>query len=128
MSARVAARATRAAQQHGARIVPWDRLADELTRADLVVSATASAAPVLEAPLMRTALAHRDQPLVIFDLAVPRDVAPEVAALPGVTVIDLTTLSSSTESRRTVDKRSRAAVRNRPTSPISSLRNVTPTV
>jgi glutamyl-tRNA reductase len=88
---RDAARAARAAQLHGARAVDWDALATELAAVDLVVCATASAEPILAAAL----LAGRTRPLVIFDLAVPRDVAADVAGLPGVTLIDLTTVGSA---------------------------------
>jgi glutamyl-tRNA reductase len=58
---------------------------------DLVVCATASAEPILDAAL----LAGRTRPLVIFDLAVPRDVAADVVDVPGVTLIDLTTVGSA---------------------------------
>ncbi len=83
------ARAARAAELHGARAVPWDGLVDELTRADLVICATASAQPVLHPDML-----DADRPLVILDLAVPRDVAPEVAERPNVVLIDLTTVGS----------------------------------
>ena len=55
--------------------VPFDELDEALAEADLVVSATASTEPVLTA----ARLAGRERPLVVLDLAVPRDVAPEVA-------------------------------------------------
>jgi glutamyl-tRNA reductase len=94
---RGATRAARAARLHGARPVRWDTLVDELAAVDLVVCATASAEPVLSVEIIQAAQEKRaTHQLVIFDLAVPRDVAPEVAALPGVTLIDLTTLSTAT--------------------------------
>jgi glutamyl-tRNA reductase len=84
-------RAARAAELHDARAVPWAALADELAGVDLVVCATASPEPVLTAELLGT----RTRALSIFDLAVPRDVAPDVAGRPGVTLIDLTTVAGS---------------------------------
>jgi glutamyl-tRNA reductase len=87
------ARAARAAELHGAHAVPWDGLVDELSRVDLVICATASAQPVLD-PDMLDPDRLTDRPLVIIDLAVPRDVAPEVAERPNVVLIDLTTVGS----------------------------------
>jgi len=62
-------------------------LPDGIREADLVVSATASPATVIPAELVRTARAGVDAPLVLLDLAVPRDVEPDAAGVPGVTVI-----------------------------------------
>jgi glutamyl-tRNA reductase len=91
------ARATRAAGAHGALAVEYAGLADHLANVDLVVCATASADPVLTVEAVAGAVERREgRPLVIFDLAVPRDVAPEVADLPGVVVIDLGTIGAAT--------------------------------
>ena len=62
-----------------------------LAGADLVVGATASTGPVLTATTVAAALAGatRPGPLVLLDLAVPRDVDAGVAELPGVALIDL---------------------------------------
>ena len=92
---RGAERAARLAEAYGASAVPFDDLDRALAEADLVVCATASTEPVLTA----ARLAGRERPLVVLDLAVPRDVAPEVADLPHVTVIDIDGLAAS---RRTL--------------------------
>lgn len=92
---RGAERAGRIAANHGGRPVPLDALAAELAAADLVVSATASTRQVLTAELVAAATADRSGPLLILDLAVPRDVAPGVAELPGVEVVDIETLGLS---------------------------------
>jgi glutamyl-tRNA reductase len=92
---RGAARAERLAEAYGAHAVPFEELDAALDEADLVVSATASTQPVLTAER----LAGRSRPLVVLDLAVPRDVAPEVAELPNVTVVDIDGLAAS---RRTL--------------------------
>jgi glutamyl-tRNA reductase len=60
-----------------------------LGEALLVVGATASRAPVLDRATVERAMADRQRPLVILDLALPRDVEPEVRGVPGVTLIDL---------------------------------------
>jgi glutamyl-tRNA reductase len=90
------ARAARAAKVHRAQTVEFAALGDQLSTVDVVVCATASVQPVLTADLVATAMARRaGRPLVIFDLAVPRDVAAEVADLPGVTLVDLATVGAA---------------------------------
>jgi glutamyl-tRNA reductase len=88
-------RARRLAELHGAVAVDFSDLIGTLSTVDLVVCATASPGPVLTATAVSTALGRRTGrgELTILDLAVPRDVAPDVAALPGVTVIDLARLN-----------------------------------
>jgi glutamyl-tRNA reductase len=92
---RGAARAERLAEAYGATAVPFDALDSAIAAADVVVCATASTEPVLTA----AALAGRERPLVVLDLAVPRDVAPDVAGLPNVTVVDIESLAAG---RRTL--------------------------
>ncbi|GLY23587.1 glutamyl-tRNA reductase [Micromonospora sp. NBRC 101691] len=85
-------RAERLAESYGASAVPMTELADALSTVDIVVAATAATEPVLTEPVVRQALARRGAgrgPLVLLDLAVPRDVGPGVAELPGVEVIDI---------------------------------------
>lgn len=95
-------RAAALASRLGARAVPWSSVAEELVQADLVVSATASPVPVLDAATVASAVADpaRDpvRPLIVVDLAVPRDVDAEVADVEGVTVYDLDDLKASAES------------------------------
>jgi glutamyl-tRNA reductase len=68
----------------GGRAVPLDALGAALDGADLVISCTGATGTVLTADVLGAA-----RPRVIIDLALPRDVAAEVGALPGVTLIDL---------------------------------------
>jgi glutamyl-tRNA reductase len=86
---RSAERAARLAEAYGATAVPFDQLDDALAAADLVVSATASTRPVLS-----RARLERARPVVVLDLAVPRDVAPDATGVDGVTVIDIDTLAA----------------------------------
>ena len=86
---RGAERATRLAEAYGATAVPFAELDEALAAADLVVSATASTRPVLS----RERLEHA-RPVVVLDLAVPRDVAPDATSIDGVTVIDIDTLAA----------------------------------
>ncbi|WP_344618259.1 glutamyl-tRNA reductase [Dactylosporangium salmoneum] len=95
------ARAERLAELHGAEAVPFAELPSLLERVDVVVSATASPEPVLDAPLV--AGAGRD--LLVLDLAVPRDVAPGVGDVPGVTLVDIEVLSESLSTTSEVEER-----------------------
>jgi glutamyl-tRNA reductase len=68
------------------------RLPAEIAAADLVVSCTGAPGHVITADAVAAALASRVpavRPLVLLDLALPRDVDPAAAALPGVSVIGL---------------------------------------
>jgi glutamyl-tRNA reductase len=87
---RSAARADRLAEAYGATAVPFENLDAALREVDLVVSATASTQPVLTRARLDAAA-----PLVVLDLAVPRDVAPDATGVAGVTVIDIDTLAAS---------------------------------
>jgi glutamyl-tRNA reductase len=68
------------------------RLPAEIAAADLVVSCTGAPGHVITADTVRAALASRapaGRPLVLLDLALPRDVDPAAAGLRGVSVIGL---------------------------------------
>lgn len=73
-----------AAEIHG-QVAPWDARFEALVDADILVSATGSPELVLTDTDMRRVLAaRRGRPMFVVDLAVPRDVAPEVGALEEV--------------------------------------------
>jgi glutamyl-tRNA reductase len=98
---RGADRAIRLAEAYGATPVDFDNLAAAVSAVDLVISATASTGPVLTVEAVTEALAARpagSAPLVILDLAVPRDVTPAVGELPGVVLIDIERLGSTIEA------------------------------
>jgi glutamyl-tRNA reductase len=70
-----------------------DTLPEAMRHADLVVSATGAAGIVIRRATVADAMAARDgRPLVLLDLAVPRDVEPETAYVDGVRVIDIVSL------------------------------------
>jgi glutamyl-tRNA reductase len=78
----------------GAEALSFDRLPSALADADVVVSCTGAVRPVVSLADVHHALAatrrdETDQPLVICDLGMPRDVDPAVAGLPGVWVVDM---------------------------------------
>lgn len=84
-------RADRLAELYGATSVPFGDLDSVLREVDIVVCATASTEPVLT----RDRLERVGKDLVVLDLAVPRDVAPDAAGLPGLTIIDIDSLAGS---------------------------------
>ncbi len=88
------------ARRFGAAFLPLQRLEDALVPADIVLSSTDSARPVISADVVGAALARRQpgRPLLFVDIAVPRDVDAEVASLPGVVVRDIDDLRSVVES------------------------------
>jgi glutamyl-tRNA reductase len=65
-----------------------------LAAADVVISCTGAAGPVITRDMVSAALdSGRGSPLVFLDLAMPRDVEPAVAGLPGVVVIGMDRIS-----------------------------------
>ena len=86
ISSRTMAAATRLAGEVGGEAVPLDAVPVRALDATLIISATRSPDLVLTASM----LAHRsDTPLIAVDLAVPRDIDPAVADLPGVRLLDI---------------------------------------
>jgi glutamyl-tRNA reductase len=71
-------------------------LPDTMQAADLVISCTGAAGVVITKAALTTAMARRaGAPLVLLDLAMPRDVDPSAAALPGVSVIGLDAIGAA---------------------------------
>ncbi|PBJ82742.1 glutamyl-tRNA reductase [Lysobacteraceae bacterium NML93-0399] len=102
---RTYAHAQELAARHGGIALPLDELDRHLFLADVVFSATASREPVIGREQVAAALAARKhRPMLLMDLAVPRDIAPEVAQLRDVflyTVDDLErTLDDNRRGRR----------------------------
>ncbi len=84
---RTLSRAQALASELGIAVEPFERLAAAIADADFVVTATTAPTAVIRVADVRDAMAARaDRPLLIIDLAVPRDVDPEVAHLTGVTL------------------------------------------
>lgn len=89
---RSADRAERLAATLGARTVGLDELPDAIADADVLISSTGATGLVVETDHIGPRAHH---PLVVLDLALPRDVDPSVATLPGITYVDLDGLRSS---------------------------------
>jgi glutamyl-tRNA reductase len=93
VSSRTEAHAARLAGTVGGRAADLADLPAELAAADILVTCTGATGLVVSTEVVATAMAGRaGRPLVVVDLALPRDVDPAVAALPGVHVVDLALL------------------------------------
>jgi glutamyl-tRNA reductase len=91
-------RAERLAQEHGGRVVTRDQLGDALQQSDVVISSTGAPHHVLHRDEVEHALPDPgDSPLLLIDLAVPRDIDPAVAQLPRVEVYTLDDLRQVVE-------------------------------
>jgi glutamyl-tRNA reductase len=86
---RTMARAHAIAQRIGGRAVALDQLADALVEVDVLLTSTGAPEPLLTVEDMGAVLTQRDRPLLIVDVAIPRDVEFGVRRLEGVTVLDL---------------------------------------
>ncbi|MEZ0469460.1 glutamyl-tRNA reductase [Luteimonas salinilitoris] len=98
---RTLAHAQDLASRHGGVALPLAELDRHLSQADLVFSATASREPVLHRAQVETALqARRHRPMLLLDLAVPRDIAPDVAELKDAYLYTVDDLERSVEDNR----------------------------
>jgi glutamyl-tRNA reductase len=74
----------------GGDVRSMDRLDESLPEADLVVSATGATAAVIGREAVEAAQAERQgRAMFLLDLAVPRDVDPEAAGVPGVALVNI---------------------------------------
>jgi len=93
------------AERFGGSVMRLDEIADRLGHFDIVVSCTASPLPIVGLGMVERAIkARRHRPMFMVDLAVPRDIEPEIGELDDVflyTVDDLAqVVESGLESRQ----------------------------
>jgi len=91
-------RACELAQAVGGHAVPFDEWPVQCGEIDILITSTASETPLLTpdklAPMLRERL---DRPLFIIDIAVPRDVEPNVNEMAGVYLYDIDSIRSVAE-------------------------------
>jgi len=91
-------RAVALAARVGGRVHPLADLGPAIAEADLVVSCTGAGSVVIDTDTVELGLADRgSRPLLIVDIAVPRDIDAGVGQLPGVTLLDLDDLRAWAE-------------------------------
>jgi glutamyl-tRNA reductase len=87
------------AERLGGDAIRLDEIGDRLAQYDVVVSCTASPLPILGLGMVERALkVRRHRPVVMVDLAVPRDIEEEVAKLDDVFLYTLDDLGEIVES------------------------------
>jgi len=87
--------AARLAARHGGRVVPLSGLEGALAEADVVITCLATHEFQLTPDVVRAAMKiRRNEPMVILDLAVPRNVHPEVDRLENVYLFNVDDLES----------------------------------
>jgi glutamyl-tRNA reductase len=92
-------RALGLAKRFGGEAVSFDELPDELEQADIVVSSTGAPHQILGREELEVVAARRPgRPLVLIDLAVPRDIDPDVAHCPGIALYDMDDLQRAVAS------------------------------
>ncbi len=97
---RTAARAQTLANHYDVAWRSWSDLEDALAMSDIVVSCTSAPGIVLSQQMVERAAAGRSTPLLLFDLAVPRDIDQGVAEIPGVYLHDVDALEPICRTNR----------------------------
>lgn len=93
---RTQTRAVDLAEQIQGKALPWKALPQALIKADVLISATGAPGVLLNRGAIQAALAQRHgRKLTIMDLAVPRDIEPAVAELPGVHLYNIDDLQAT---------------------------------
>lgn len=115
---RTEARARALAARWGGEVASLDSIAELLPNFDVVVSCTGSPLPIVGLGMVERAIKkRRHRPMVMVDLAVPRDIEPEIARLDDVflyTVDDLAqVVESGMESRQAAVVEAEAIIDNR---------------
>lgn len=84
---RTADRAMQLAQRVGGVLVPFGELGEALESADVLVTCTGAGTTIIDRDVIGASRSHR--PLLVVDIAVPRDVASDVTSIDGVTLLNL---------------------------------------
>ena len=91
-------RAHELAKAVGGQVVPFENWTEQCGQVDILISSTSSGTPLLHAENLHPILRERiDRPLFIIDIAVPRDIHPDVNQLEGVFLYDIDSLQSVAE-------------------------------
>lgn len=94
-------RAETLAKKLGAVPVEMDHIVSAMEKVNVVISSTASPDFVITAADVKKAMGNRHTPLVLIDLAVPRDIDPEIAKIDGAYLHDLDSLQRVIEESLT---------------------------
>ena len=94
-------KAAASAKDCGGRVVPWDQLDDALVQADIVLSTTGAPEYIVPRRRFDEKVRRRraGRPLIIFDMAVPRDFDPAIHDGDAVSVFNVDDLASVADQR-----------------------------
>jgi len=81
-------------------VVGLDDIADALAQVDLVVSSTAAEQPIVTSESAGPILADRNRPLLMIDIAVPRDIDPQVAQFDCVELVNIDDLDQQVRANK----------------------------
>ena len=73
----------------GGRAIHFDTFKKELHKVDIIICSTAAPHFILKREEVETSLTKRTRPLLLIDMAVPRDIDPEIKQVTGVTLYSL---------------------------------------
>ncbi len=103
-------KAVQLAKLFGGEAVPFDLLFDYMVDIDIVISATAARDPIIGPENMETVMSKRKgKKIFLIDIAVPRDIDPEVEKVEGVTLYDIDDLQHVVD--RNLEDRKKEAVK-----------------
>ena len=109
VSNRTLERARSMAEQFNGRVIRFDQLYEAASEADIVISSTGAPHPIFRREHGQAFLhLRRNRPMFFIDIAVPRDVDPEMNELDGIFVYDIDDLQQVAGAH--MEERSRQAV------------------
>jgi glutamyl-tRNA reductase len=101
LASRTFERADEVAQPLGGQAVPFDAIDEIIGDVDIILTSSSAPHHVLDAPRVERFQSRRaSRSLLIIDMAVPRDVDPEVAQVSGVHLLNIDDLHTMAESNR----------------------------
>lgn len=86
------------ADRWGAQITTFENLCSAINTADILISSTGAPHLIVSTEMVNQAMRTREnRPLVLIDIAVPRDIDPDAANIPQVKLFDIDTLNEKLE-------------------------------
>jgi glutamyl-tRNA reductase len=98
---RTQARAEKLAQTLDAKAISWDAFPEHLVQTDIVISSTSAPHPVIRKAMVQDVMrARKGRPMFFIDIAVPRDIDPDVNTLDDVFLYDMDDLEHVVAANR----------------------------
>lgn len=95
-------RALELATRWNGQFLSFEQLTDSLRAADIVITSTSAPHTIINATMIQEAMLHRaNRPLLLIDIAVPRNIDPAVGEVPGAHLFDIDQLHQRLESNLT---------------------------